>query len=114
MTAAVLVGVTSTGVEGLALSDNPPAANFTSIQKSISASLMSSSQADSLASLSGTDHGGMEMASSAAAVLSAICAVPSPSLFHTPLLIKVATVNRATVAPVRLSSDRATFSSSAP
>lgn len=111
VTAAVFVGVTRTGIVGLALADRPPAVNFTSTQKSISASLMSSNQADIFASLSGTVQGGIEIASTAAAVLSEIVTVPSPSLFHTPELRYDATVKRAVFAPTRFSSERATFSS---
>ena len=86
MTAAVFVGVVSTGVAGLPLSTRPEAPNFTSTQKSTSASLMSSSQADRSAALSATPHGGMAIVSSRSAVLSARCVVPSLSLFQAPVL----------------------------
>ncbi len=75
----------------------------------MSASLMSSSQDDRFAALSGVPHGGIAIESTASAVFSAIYAVPSPSLFHTPVFRKVATVKRAVFVPVKFSSERATF-----
>jgi len=113
VTAAVFVGVTSTGADGLALSVRPLAPNCTSSQKSTSASLRSSSQADRLAALSGVPHGGIESASSASAVLSARCVVPSLSLFQAPVFRYEATVKRAVFAPARFRSARATLNSMA-